>query len=129
MGALRPSAVLSFRQSSASFLKLFALPLTRPLAQNGAAPPPAFLLHAKRTPAADVELKNDDGTKKDLPYVTRATVWAADNWQKLGQANEGTWKRKAYVSCHRIPPRQQRAPLDRACLRYLSAHFRHISDS
>lgn len=112
MGPLRPSAVLSFRNSSPSFLKLFALPLTRPLAQKGAAPaPPAFLLHAKRTPAADVELKNDDGSKKDLPYVTRATVWAADNWQKLGQANEGTWKRKAYVSrAKRVIPLQKALP-------------------
>lgn len=98
MGALRPSAVLSFRTTSPSFLKLFALPLTRPITSNGSTQPPAFLLHAKRTPPAEISLTNEDGSKKDLPYVTKATVWAADNWQKLGQANEGSWKRRAYVS-------------------------------
>jgi hypothetical protein len=44
-----------------------------------------------------LKLKNEDGSKKDLPYLTRATVWAADQWGKLGQADEGSFKRRAYV--------------------------------
>ena len=96
MGAIRPTQALLFRVSPLAQLKLLALPLTTP--KRVADTPPAFLLHAKRTPPAKIDLKNEDGSKKDLPYVTRATVWAADQWAKLGQADENTWKRKAFVS-------------------------------
>lgn len=95
MGPFRSSTALLFRASPLARLKLLALPLTRPPASS--ASPPAFLLHVKRTPPTDINLKNDDGSTKDLPYVTRATVWAADQWAKLGQAEENTWKRKAFV--------------------------------
>lgn len=96
MGALRPTQTLLFRVTPLAQLKLLALPLTTPRSATDS--PPAFLLHAKRTPPANIDLKNADGSKKDLPYVTRATVWAADQWAKLGQAEENTWKRKAFVS-------------------------------
>ncbi|KAM0789869.1 hypothetical protein ACM66B_006715 [Microbotryomycetes sp. NB124-2] len=105
-------------------LQLLALPLNRPRSSPSptTAPPrpststeanaqtsqqalPAFLLHAKRVPVGKVELKNEDGSPKKLPPVTRATSWAADNWQKLGQAPEGTWKRKAYVMGDRFMDR------------------------
>jgi hypothetical protein len=99
MGAIRPTQALLFKVTPLAQLKLLALPLTTPRrAATDNASPPAFLLHAKRTPPANLELKNEDGSKKDLPYVTRATAWAADQWSKLGQAEENTWKRKAFVS-------------------------------
>ncbi|KAK4046031.1 hypothetical protein OIV83_006420 [Microbotryomycetes sp. JL201] len=105
-------------------LQLLALPLTRPPptsspiaaqpqpspsadagSQQAARPLPAFLLHAKRVPVGKVELKNADGSPKKLPPITRATSWAADNWQKLGQAPDGTWKRRAYVMGDRFMDR------------------------
>lgn len=32
-----------------------------------------------------------------IPIPTRASMWAADQWSKLQEGKEGSWKRKAYV--------------------------------
>ncbi|KAM0749469.1 hypothetical protein T439DRAFT_303371 [Meredithblackwellia eburnea MCA 4105] len=75
------------RASQPRLLKLLALPLSKtPKQPNGQ---PLFYLHAKRI--KDAQINN-----KDLSYASRATNKAADMWSKLGQANQGTWKRRAY---------------------------------
>ncbi|KAK4046513.1 hypothetical protein OIO90_006542 [Microbotryomycetes sp. JL221] len=113
-GPLKATCPRHMHATLARQLKLLALPLTK--ASNSTAATdrsghehvqnglnvtrtalPAFLIHAKRVPVAQVELKNPDGSPKKLPAITRATTWATNNWQKLGHAPEGTWKRKAYV--------------------------------
>ncbi|KAL8277591.1 hypothetical protein RQP46_010023 [Phenoliferia psychrophenolica] len=76
-----------------AMLKLLALPLTRSGPQ-----PPLFYLHAVRPPPSAVKTA-------DLSYASRATNKAADVWSQLGQANEGSWKRKAYMQGERFMDR------------------------
>lgn len=130
MKAFDPSQRVLMHASAMSRLRLLALPLTKPPPPSSKAAP-AFLLHAQRTPVNKVKLKNDDGSPKKLPPMTRATVWAADNWQKLGQAKEGTWKRRAYVGAQTEaeetylgPTDEDRVSLEGSCSLSLSCPYR-----
>ncbi|KDE07124.1 hypothetical protein MVLG_02529 [Microbotryum lychnidis-dioicae p1A1 Lamole] len=105
---LRQSTVAHFHPSTLSHLKLLALPLTRLPTKDHS---PSFLLQAKRlqpipsdSPSAQSptsrsslgEGKKEVG-KRQLSYLTRATLWASGTWEGFGKADEGTWKRRAYV--------------------------------
>ncbi|SCZ98357.1 BZ3500_MvSof-1268-A1-R1_Chr3-2g06318 [Microbotryum saponariae] len=105
---LRQSTVAHFHPSSLSHLKLLALPLTRLPTKDHS---PSFLLQAKRlqpipseSPSAQSPTSGSslgegqkEVGKRQLSYVTRATLWASGTWEGFGKADEGTWKRRAYV--------------------------------
>lgn len=84
------------RATNPNLLKLLALPLSQPKSTTH---PPPFLLHAVRQ---SLQTASADAKRQDQPAVTRYTHKAidkaADLWAGLGKADEGTWKRRAYVS-------------------------------
>lgn len=88
---LPPHLAPKMRPTQARLLKLFALPLSR---QTGSRPP-LFYLHAKKV--APASLTKSDGKPLPIPIPTRAAIWAANQWSKLQEGKEGSWKRKAYV--------------------------------
>ncbi|BGO96027.1 hypothetical protein NBRC10512_002445 [Rhodotorula toruloides] len=91
------------RPSNPSLLKLLALPLSQPKSTTH---PPPFLLHAVRQ---SLQTASADAKRQDQPAVTRYTHKAidkaADLWAGLGKADEGTWKRRAYVLGERMMDR------------------------
>ncbi|SCV74612.1 BQ2448_7641 [Microbotryum intermedium] len=106
---LRQSPLVRFSPSSKTTLKLLALPLTRLPTKDHS---PCFLLQAKRLqpiPSDSANAKSPNSPtpssgeghqevgKRHLSYLTRATLWASGTWEGFGKADEGTWKRRAYV--------------------------------
>ncbi|BGP27981.1 uncharacterized conserved protein [Rhodotorula toruloides] len=91
------------RPSNPSLLKLLALPLSQ---SKSTTHPPPFLLHAVRQ---SLQSASVDAKRQDQPIATRyahkAIDKAADLWAGLGKADEGTWKRRAYVLGERMMDR------------------------